>query len=752
MNRRGETAINVTQAKRRRTEMNLEQVPTDPTASAGTHRQADMLLHGSWLLLARVAWVVVLILTVGLCVARLPYAFAEAQTICASAACSNGSYLTPDQARELRHLGLSMDFYATIFLIWSITLELVYVATGIIIFWCRSDNPMALISSLTLVTFGALWLGFNPHPPLAPLLIVLWLGLAFFNSCCFGLFFYTFPTGRFVPRWSGLLALGWIVYWGIKYLILARTLTNPGLDFAIFVGLLVSIVVTQVYRYRRVSTPLERQQTKWVVFGISLALLGVLAIFTLAASALPVDIILYLIVGSLLYVFLLLIPLSIGLAILRSHLWDIDIIINRTLVYGALTASIVGIYVLVVGYLGALFRTGSNLLISLIAAGLVAVLFQPLRELVQRAVNRLLYGQRDEPYTVITVLSQRLEATLAPDAVLPTIVETVVQALKLPYAAVLLKQDDEFAIAATYGKEPGEGKPPPFISGDGGASARDVMFHLPLVYQRETIGQLLLAPRAPGEDFTPADQRLLNELVRQMSVAAHAVQLSGDLQQSNEHLRAARARLVTTREEERRRLRRDLHDGLGPALAALTLKIGAARKLLLRDPAKVESLLLELNSDIETTVGDIRRLVYNLRPPALDELGLVGAIRERAAHYTLSREADQANDLHIEVEAPEQLPPLPAAIEVAAYRIVQEALTNVVRHAHAHSCHIRLSLDEMLTVQICDDGVGIAAEQRAGVGMQSMHERATELGGICSIEPRASGGTRVLARLPLAKE
>jgi signal transduction histidine kinase len=556
----------------------------------------------------------------------------------------------------------------------------------------------------------------------------------------FAVFFLLFPSGRFVPRWSRwgvpliVLNEAWYVFF-VNQFVGEHSILNS----LLFAAQILGLVGMQIYRYRRVSTITERQQTKWVVFGFSLAIGGfvlliIIGIFLLSPEARNSWVLNVLVEQTVSGGLLLLIPISIAISILRYHLWDIDIIINRALVYGALTASIVSIYVLVVGYLGALFRTGNNLLISLIATGLVAVLFQPLRELLQRGANRLLYGQRDEPYTVITGLSQRLETTLAPDAVLPTIVETVAQALKLPYAAILLKQDDEFALAASYGKQRGE------------------PLALPLVYQRETIGKLLLAPRAPGEDFTPADLRLLNELTRQVSLAAHAVRLTVDLQYSNEHLQAARAHLVTTREEERRRLRRDLHDGLGPALAALTLKIGAARKLLSRDTEQVERLLLELNSDIESTVGDIRRLAYNLRLPALDDLGLAGAIRERAAQYTISRGADQANSLQIEVEAPERLPPLPAAVEVSAYRIVQEALTNVVRHAHAQNCCIRLSLDEMLTVDICDDGVGIAAEQRAGVGMQSMHERATELGGICSVEPRASGGTRVLARLPLMKE
>jgi signal transduction histidine kinase len=195
------------------------------------------------------------------------------------------------------------------------------------------------------------------------------------------------------------------------------------------------------------------------------------------------------------------------------------------------------------------------MIISLIATGLVAVLFAPLRDRLQRSVNRLLYGQRDEPYAVLSRLGQRLEATLAPEAVLPTIVATVKEALKLPYAAIALDQEGrsiEVATAGTLTIDP---------------------LCLPLTYQGETIGQLILAPRTPGEAFAPAEQRLLDDLAHQASVATAAVRLTADLQRSRE-------RLVTAREEERRRLRRDLHDGLGPTLAGHSLKIGSARALL----------------------------------------------------------------------------------------------------------------------------------------------------------------------------
>ncbi len=271
------------------------------------------------------------------------------------------------------------------------------------------------------------------------------------------------------------------------------------------------------------------------------------------------------------------------------------------------------------------------------------------------------------------------------------------------------------------------------------------MLALPLAYRGEPVGQLLLAPRAPGEGLTPADRRLLDELARQAGVAAHGVRLTADLQRANANLHAARERLVTAREDERRRLRRDLHDGLGPALGAASLKVGAIRKLLRRDPAAADALLAEIGRDIEATVGDVRRLVYDLRPPALDDLGLVGALREVAARR------DRAG-LRVAVEAPDRLPPLPAAVEVAAYRLAGEALTNVVKHARARRCAIRLAAAEhALLLEIADDGVGLPPERKAGVGLLSMRERAAEVGGAFAVEAPPGGGTRVLARLPLGE-
>jgi signal transduction histidine kinase len=364
----------------------------------------------------------------------------------------------------------------------------------------------------------------------------------------------------------------------------------------------------------------------------------------------------------------------------------------------------------------------------------VAVVFQPLRGRLQRGVNRLMYGERDDPYAVISRLGKRLEAAIEPEAALETVVETIAQALKLPYVAILLAEEGQFRTAAAYGSPAGEPEA------------------LPLVYQREEVGRLVLSPRAPGETFSDADRALLEDLARQAEVAVHAVRLTTDLQRSREQL-------VAGREEERRRLRRDLHDGLGPTLASLALRLDAARKLVRRKPGDAEELLSRLKDQTQDTVGDVRRLVYGLRPPALDDLGPLAAVRQQAAGHGFVAHDGSPPDEAIEkgrvvfaLEASEDLLPLPAAVEVAAYRIIQEAMTNVARHAHARTCRVRLSVDQtggVLELETTDDGVGMPEDRRAGVGLSSMRERAEELGGTLVVEPGPKGGTRVLARLPV---
>src|SRR6266516_4473008 len=432
------------------------------------------------------------------------------------------------------------------------------------------------------------------------------------------------------------------------------------------------------------------------------------------------------------FLVLLIIPGTIGFAVLRYHLWDIDILINRTLVYALLTASTLGLYVLFVFGASALVHTQNDLFFSLLATALIAVIFKPLRQQLQLGVNRLLYGERNEPYRVLSRLGQRLQETLPADTILLTIVETVAHALKLPYVALTWKQD-----GSSFGPE---GMTP--LASYGAHPHDSATIRVSLLHQGRHLGDLLLSPRQRGEDLTPADLRLVRDLSPQIAMALHSTLLLTELQHLTVDLQRSRERLVTAREEERRRLRRDLHDGLGPQLSSQTLTLSAIKKLLRQDPESADRLLSDAIVHAQEAVTDIRRLVYALRPPALDDLGLRGALEEQINQYRTS-------GIVLTLEAPEALPLLPAAIEMACYRIVQEALANVVRHAHATEASVQLRVQEVLVVEVRDNGQGLPPGVRSGVGLGSMRERAEELGGTCLVEALAKGGTRVYARLPL---
>jgi signal transduction histidine kinase len=472
---------------------------------------------------------------------------------------------------------------------------------------------------------------------------------------------------------------------------------------------LIAAVAAARGRLRRASGG-ERTQMLWLAYAaLTLPLTVVLCLLgALLGSEAP------LLISFL--VMLVAIPAAVGIAVLRHQLFDIELVLDRTLVYGALTLAVVAVYAGVVVGLGSL--VGSEGAAGLLAAGLVAVGINPARGRLQRRVNRFVYGARSDPYRALTRLTERLQLTLAPAEVIGAIVESVAEALRLPYVAVELDRGGVTEIAAAHGTATGEPD-----------------LRIPLVYQGEAIARLAIQ-MPPGRRVDPADRRLLDELARPAGVAVHAVRLTADLQRSRE-------RLVSAREEERRRLRRDLHDGLGPMLAASVLQIDAARRSVAADPRRAEALLDDLRDQTRASIADVRRLVDELRPPALDELGLVQALREQAMR--LGRDRDRWGS----VEAPERMPSLPAAVEVAAYRIATEAMTNVARHAGARHCRVHLTLNGGLLLEVADDGTGVPAPNGRGVGLRSMQERAAELGGTCTVTARAGGGTLVRAQLPI---
>jgi signal transduction histidine kinase len=418
-------------------------------------------------------------------------------------------------------------------------------------------------------------------------------------------------------------------------------------------------------------------------------------------------------VGSQAFVAAAMLPLpaAITYAMVRRRLWDVDVVVNRTLVYGALTLLTLAAYA---GLLAALGGAAQRLTDDwdLLLFVLAAMAVQPLRDRVQRAVNRLLYGSAEEPSAGVSRLAERLASATSPGAVLPTVVEVVARTLLVPYAELRVAPEG----AVTHGRL------------DPGAETLTV----PLVYSGRPVGELVVA--VPPGGLGERGHRLLEELARHTAVAAHATRLQTELHRSREHI-------VTSREEERRRLRHDLHDDLGPGLAATALQLDLAAELVPTDPARAALLLESAAGYLRDSVAGVRRIVDDLRPAALDDLGLVSAVGELA---------ERLRSAGVEVTVTEEAPlrGLSAAAEVAAYRITAEALANVAKHSGARHVDVRLGQDGgSITVRVTDDGVGLPLRASAGVGITSMHQRATELGGTCTVTGD-SRGTTVVATLP----
>jgi two-component system, NarL family, sensor kinase len=350
---------------------------------------------------------------------------------------------------------------------------------------------------------------------------------------------------------------------------------------------------------------------------------------------------------------------------------------------------------------------------NLIALVLVAVTIEPVRRWLRLAVDDVVYGPLAESYSVITELTRQIDildptVSSASDV---SLARMIASTLNVPYVAIV----DGDVQTSVVGVRPSDRE----------------LADVPLVYQGAEIGHLYVAPRHAGTSLSNRDLKLLSDLGQQLAVALFAIRAS-------EQLQASRAALVTAREEERRRIRRDLHDGLGPSLASMKLQLAAVARMLDADPERAATLLREVRDGIDVTTADIRRLVYGLRPPLIDELGLIAALRNHpSAHPGMT----------ITVE-PDDLPDLPAAIEVALYRIASEAIHNAVRHSGGHRCAITIrTTPDDVHMRISDDGRGLPEPLVGGVGVCAMRERAAELGGI--VELSRDGGTTVTAVMPL---
>lgn len=463
-------------------------------------------------------------------------------------------------------------------------------------------------------------------------------------------------------------------------------------------GAILLAVAALVIRYRRAAET-QRRQLLWLLLATMAAAVAILPWGLVAGT--PVAVLFA----------IPLIPAAATVAIVRHQLLDIRLVLSRAVAWLVLSVGVIAGYVALVAVLDRFVsaRVGR----SAVATVVVALLVAPVLPRLQRWVDRAMYGDRRDPARVASRVGQQLLA--GPEAGLPRVAAAVRAALRVPYVAV----------SAPGGVLAADGQPDEPV--------RAVV----LEYGGEAVGELLVGLRPGERELGVADRNVLTLLAAPLAVAVHATGLSAELQ-------ASRERIVAAREEERRRLRRDLHDGLGPTLTGVALTADAAANLVDSDVVRVRGLLASLRVDTRTAIADVRRLVNDLHPPALDELGLVGALRQRAEQ--LAWRADGAA-VRVRLDVPDRVPALPAAVEVAAYRIATEALTNVVRHSRASVAVLQLRCGETLDVEVIDDGPPNGVWQ-PGVGLQAMRERVAELGGLFEAGPTAGGG-RVHVSFPL---
>jgi two-component system, NarL family, sensor kinase len=453
-----------------------------------------------------------------------------------------------------------------------------------------------------------------------------------------------------------------------------------------------------VVRYRR-GSEVERRQLLWLLLAVLVALIVILPWGLVAGT--PVEVLFA----------IPLIPIAVTVAIVRQELLDIRLVVARLLAWMMLLLVVVVAYAALTALIARFGPVGLRW--SIFVTVLLVILAVPLLPRLQRLVDGALYGDRGDPARVVSRLGEQLAT---PDAGLQGVVTTIRTALRLPYLAI----ERDGSILASDG-EPSERVHP-----------------WPLTHGGKSAGQLMVGLRAGERELAAADRRALAMLADPVAVAVHSTVVSEELQ-------ASRERIVAAREEERRRLRRELHDGLGPALTGIAFAADAAANTIDDDPEQSQRLLTTLRHDTRAALAGVRRLVDNLRPPALDELGLVGALRQRADQ--LAWRAD-GQSVHVRLDVPEEVPSLPAAIEVATYRIATEALTNVVRHSEATGAVVRLRCAEQVELSITDNGPPNGA-WAPGVGLSAMRERAAELGGSFQAGPTPTGG-QVTASFPLS--
>jgi signal transduction histidine kinase len=433
-------------------------------------------------------------------------------------------------------------------------------------------------------------------------------------------------------------------------------------------------------------------------------------------------------------------PTAIGFAVFKYRLYDIDIIISRTLVYGSLAVFITAVYVGIAVGIGTLVGSGGkpNLALSILATAIVAVGFQPVRERIQKVANRLVYGKRATPYEVLSEFSGRVAETYAADEVLPRMARVLQEGTGAESATVWLRGMAELRPAATFPDAVGAHQSVAMSNGSLPALA-DATRAVEVRHQGELLGALSVTKRR-GEALTPIEQKLIDDLAHQAGLVLKNVGLSADLQARLVELRASRQRLVSAQDMERRRLERNLHDGAQQHLVALKVKLGLAEMLLGRDPAKAAATLEQLKGDADEALETLRDLARGIYPPLLADKGLRVALQSQARKATVP----------VTVEA-EGVGRYSQDVEATVYFCALEALQNVQKYAGASSIVVRLSeSSDTLGFEVDDDGAGFdTATAKRGAGLTNMADRLDALGGSLDVSSTPGAGTRVHGTLPV---
>jgi signal transduction histidine kinase len=493
-----------------------------------------------------------------------------------------------------------------------------------------------------------------------------------------------------------------------------------------------------IVRYR--SGGLEtRRQVLWV----TLAAAGALASLAVGGTAqalcrcqqTPVSFVAYIVVPL---VVLLGLPAAITVAILKYRLYDIDVVLNKAVVYGLVAAFITAVYVaIVVGIGSALGRTGNELL-PIVAAVVIAVAFQPARDRARRLANRLVYGSRATPYEVLSDFAGQMGGAVASEALLPRMAQVLGEGTGAASATVWLRVGGGLR---PEGRWPMEGPELPTlpIVGDELPRIEGTDLMVPVRHRGEVLGALSLVKR-PGEALTPTERTLTEDLAAQAGLVLRNVALTAELIRRLEELRASRQRLVSAQDEERRRLERNIHDGAQQQLVAIGVRLGLVGRLVDGDAAKAKALLEELRADTTQALDDLRDLARGIYPPLLADQGLAVALvaQARKATFPVEVSADGAGRY-------------PQEIEAAVYFSCLEAIQNAAKYAHATRVEIRLSQSNgALSFEVADDGQGFdPASRPLGSGLTNIRDRLDALGGSLDVRSTPGSGTTVAGRIPL---